>query len=78
MIDNEHVWSGYRIGFNTKRKIVRSLFMVHNESVNVWTHLIGAICFIGLILYTFTYLAPPGLDDLSDQPIFRDHQHGWF
>ena len=52
--------------------------MVHNESVNVWTHLIGAICFIGLILYTFTYLAPPGLDDLSDQPIFRDHQHGWF
>lgn len=62
MVDNEFIWRGYRIGFNSKRKIMRSLFMVHNESINIWTHLIGAICFVGLIAYTFTYMAPPALD----------------
>lgn len=62
MVDNEYIWRGYRVGFNSKTKILRSLFMVHNESINVWSHLIGAICFVVLIAYTFTYMAPPALD----------------
>jgi hypothetical protein len=33
--DNEFIYSGYRINFNSTKKIVRSLFMMHNESVNV-------------------------------------------
>ena len=33
---------GYRICFNTYSRAFRSLFMIHNETVNVWTHLIGA------------------------------------
>lgn len=61
MVDNEYIWTGYRIGFNTKRKILRTLFMVHNESINVWSHLLGAFFFLCLILYTFYYMAPPGL-----------------
>jgi hypothetical protein len=61
MRDNEYIFRGYRIGFNSKRKILKSLFMIHNESVNVWSHLIGAFFFILLIFYTLFYLAPPGL-----------------
>lgn len=30
MKDNEHITHGYRIGFNTPKKILRSLFMAHN------------------------------------------------
>lgn len=60
--DNEHIITGYRIGFNTTRKIFRSLFMIHNESVNIWSHIIGVILFILLIGYTFVYLAPPRLN----------------
>lgn len=30
--------------------------MVHNESVNVWTHLIGAICVFVLLFYTGMFL----------------------
>jgi adiponectin receptor len=44
--DNEYIHTGYRINFNSPRKIFRSLFMPHNELVNVWTHLIGAILFL--------------------------------
>ena len=61
MQDNENIIRGYRIRFNTKKKIMKSLFMLHNESVNVWSHLIGVTMFICLIVYTVVYLAPPGL-----------------
>lgn len=58
MIDNEYIQRGYRINFNTKRSLCKSLFMLHNESVNVWSHLIGVGCFIGLFIYTVIYLSP--------------------
>jgi len=58
MIDNEYVIHGYRIGFSSKRKLARSLFMLHNESVNVWTHLIGVFCFILLIGWTTISFVP--------------------
>jgi adiponectin receptor len=68
MKDNEYILGGYRIGFNSKRRILRSLFMVHNESVNVWSHLIGATLFVLLIVYTSIYVAPPSIytTDASD------------
>ncbi len=50
--DNEFILRGYRIGFNTKTKIIKSLFMLHNESVNVWSHLFGMLVFIALLIYT--------------------------
>lgn len=78
MVDNEFIWRGYRIGFNSHGRILRSLFMLHNESVNVWTHLIGAIMFICLIGYTFTYMAPPAIESpsLATRSLFNIQ--GWF
>lgn len=58
IVDNEYIQRGYRINFNSKRKLLKSLFMLHNESVNVWSHLIGVGCFIGLLIYTLIYLTP--------------------
>ena len=46
MKDNEHITHGYRIGFDTPKKIVKSLFMKHNELVNIWTHFFPAIILI--------------------------------
>jgi hypothetical protein len=34
--------------------------MIHNETVNVWSHLIGVLVFIGLIVYTALWRAHPG------------------
>ena len=50
MLDNEDIHTGYRIGFNTKWDIIKSLFMMHNESVNVWSHLLGVLIFVFLII----------------------------
>ena len=57
MRDNEIIIRGYRINFNSGRKILKSLFILHNESVNVWTHLIATILFISLFFYTAIFIS---------------------
>lgn len=48
---NIYLKTGYRINFHSFKLSVKSLFMRHNELLNVWTHLIGAIMFIGLLIF---------------------------
>jgi hypothetical protein len=52
LIDNEYILRGYRINFNTKMKIFKSLFMLHNETVNVWSHLLGVFAIFAYFIYT--------------------------
>lgn len=54
-INNLYLLSGYRKGFDTFKLSLRSIFMVHNEFMNIWSHLIGAICFIVLMLAIVQY-----------------------
>jgi adiponectin receptor len=56
MVDNEFIQRGYRIGFNSVGKVLKSLFKLHNESVNVWSHMLGVLTFLVLIVFTFTML----------------------
>ena len=48
--DNEYIQTGYRINHTTCCRLLKSLFSCHNESVNVWTHLCGAILMIVLLI----------------------------
>jgi predicted membrane channel-forming protein YqfA (hemolysin III family) len=32
--------------------------MLHNESVNVWTHLLGVLIFISILVWTAVSLSP--------------------
>lgn len=41
--DNQHIHSGYRPASNSYSKSLASLTHLHNESVNIYTHLIGAV-----------------------------------
>ncbi|KAL4430423.1 hypothetical protein ABPG74_013273 [Tetrahymena malaccensis] len=52
--DNMYILSGYRINFNSFKSITKSLFMVHNELVNIWSHFLGAILVIIFIIYLTT------------------------
>lgn len=54
---NEYIRKGYRLNCNTILKASKSLFMIHNESVNIWSHLLGAILFIFLICYTSIFIS---------------------
>ena len=31
---------------------------MHNETLNVWSHLLGVLVFVSLILYTLTCIGP--------------------
>jgi len=49
-VDNTFIHSGYRINYNTPWLTVKSLFHKHNELINIWTHVIGALLAFLLIL----------------------------
>ena len=62
LITNQHISTGYRINFNSRGSALKSLFMLHNETGNVWTHLIGACIFVWLTCYLKLYLHAPSLE----------------
>lgn len=49
--DNMFIQRGYRKNFRSAKQILKSLFMKHNELMNVWTHAIGAFIFLLLLVY---------------------------
>lgn len=52
---NLFIKRGYRINYSTWRQILMSLFEWHNETINIWTHLVGFIVFfIILMVIAFT------------------------
>ncbi|KAI5462823.1 mPR-like GPCR protein [Mariannaea sp. PMI_226] len=44
--DNHFIRSGYRDSRGSYLHSFQSLFYLHNESVNIWSHLLGAIAFL--------------------------------
>jgi adiponectin receptor len=56
--DNEFIKNGYRINFSSICNVFKSLFILHNESVNIWSHLLGTLMVIALILYTGIVIEP--------------------
>ena len=45
-IDNEYLLTGHRVDFDRFGPTFRSLCMKHNETVNIWIHLIGVVMFL--------------------------------
>ena len=50
--DSPFIRRGYLLNCNTIPKVLKSLFMLHNETINIWSHLIASILVICLIIYT--------------------------
>jgi adiponectin receptor len=57
-VDNEFIQSGYRINHHTCWRSFKSLFTCHNESVNVWSHLLGSVFFFLLFLMLCLFVIP--------------------
>lgn len=60
MKDNEYILHYYRANWPLKQALL-SVFRWHNETLNVWTHLIGFFLFLGL---TLANLMQPQVSDL--------------
>ena len=54
--DNVYITSGYRPnGQADWRACLRSLLAIHNETFNIWSHLLGLLYFAGEAVRTFTH-----------------------
>ena len=56
--DNCFIHRHYRSGYSTSMTF-RSLFSIHNETGNIWTHLVGLLLVIVMTVYMISYLLAP-------------------
>lgn len=54
--DNEYILTGYRQVSSSLKKSTMSVMSTHNETVNIWSHLIGALLFSIVPLCAFCWL----------------------
>lgn len=54
--DNEYILSGYRPAVPSILQSLSSLGYVHNETVNIYSHLLGSVLFAVLPVYTYREL----------------------
>jgi len=69
--DNEFILSGYRPASGSLQWSLESLKYIHNESVNIYSHLFGAILFASLPIYMYVNVYPRYASaDLGDIIVF--------
>jgi predicted membrane channel-forming protein YqfA (hemolysin III family) len=49
LVYNRHIKKGYRINYKCYKTITKSVVQCHNETTNIWSHLLGAIFFTILL-----------------------------
>ena len=54
MNSNSYILTGYRPFERSKCYYCKSFFKLHNETINIWTHMIGMFLFAGLLGYINT------------------------
>jgi adiponectin receptor len=60
--DNHHIHTGYRPASNSFTRSIASLSYLHNESVNVYSHLLGACLALFSGLYVYGSVTKPRYD----------------
>ncbi|KAG2171701.1 hypothetical protein INT43_008081 [Umbelopsis isabellina] len=55
--ENQYILNGYRF-YQSNRACLKSIFALHNETINIWSHLLGFIFFAGLSVHTFNKQFP--------------------
>jgi len=73
MKDNEHLHFGHRPELQSFAECFKSIFRIHTETGNIWTHLIGFVAFVivTVVFYIKPLCATCQLDiDLSEKLIF--------
>ena len=58
MTTNKYINTGFRVNFNTPEKATNSMFKIHNETTNIWSHLVGALFFAWIAVYMTIFFMP--------------------
>lgn len=66
--DNDFLHRGHRPPLPSFSACFKSIFRVHTETGNIWTHLLGCVAFIGVALY---FLSRPSVEiQIQEKIIF--------
>lgn len=57
--DNDYLLTGHRPQLDSFIACFKSIFRIHTETGNIWTHLLGAIAFISIAIY---FIARPEIE----------------
>jgi len=51
--DNEFIVTGHRRATNSYLRSLQSVFRIHNETVNIWSHIVGATVFLCAAVFLY-------------------------
>jgi len=63
--DNHHIHTGYRPASNSFTRSIASLTYLHNETVNVYSHLLGAVLALLSGSYVYGSVLKPRYDEYA-------------
>ncbi|EPY20881.1 adiponectin receptor [Strigomonas culicis] len=72
--DNRYILASYRAYYSTTA-CIRSIFRLHNETFNIWTHLLGGLYFVYLVIDLFCYLLWPDYQLGNDVTVVMHEEH---
>ena len=78
LVYNQYVDYGYRTNYNKNKILLKSACTCHNETANVWTHLLGAILFVGIVFYTVWFWTPMRLEHAQFKLRMKEKNWGDF
>lgn len=71
--DNEYLISGHRIEHYGFRETFKSLFTWHNETLNIWSHLLPALIFCIVLVFLFiTFYLKIKMTNINSQLLDED------
>lgn len=66
--DNDFLQRGHRPPLPSFRACFKSIFRIHTETGNIWTHMLGCVAFIGIAIF---FLMRPSLEiELQEKIVF--------
>ncbi|XP_046671583.1 LOW QUALITY PROTEIN: adiponectin receptor protein-like [Homalodisca vitripennis] len=72
--DNDYLHAGHRPPLPSFSACFRSIFRIHSETGNIWTHLLGCVAFIGVAIY---FLSRPSIEvNLQEKLVFAAYFAG--
>lgn len=57
--DNDYIWSHYRPPLYSVATCIKSCFMFHTETGNIWSHVIGFLIFVGIAIHLYAFSDVP-------------------
>lgn len=61
-LDNPYIKFGYRRKKQQITSYITSMFRLHNETFNIWSHFLGAVLFLSLIISASIYVSKQHLE----------------